>query len=249
MERHRSEALFHDHKYETGDAFPRHYRANPTFPVFERMFALLGDDLSNKRVLEYGCGTGWITTLLARRGASVAAFDISPEAVAQTRDLLASQGLLQQCDVDVMAGEQLDYEDNSIDIAIGFAILHHLELDAALSELRRVLKPRGKAIFAEPLASNPLISLYRRLTPQYRTPDELPIDLERFPARLAGFSKYRHEEHLLLATAALACCYIPGLSAAAAPAQRWLMRADHLLLQAIPWAGKWAWYSILVFEK
>jgi SAM-dependent methyltransferase len=248
-DRHRSEALFHDHKYESGESFPRHYRANPTLPVFERMFALLGNDLSNKRVLEYGCGTGWVTTLLARRGASVAAFDISAEAVTQTRELLAADGLLQQCDVDVMAGEQLDYPDESIDIALGFAILHHLELDAALRELRRVLKPGGIAVFAEPLASNPLIRLYRRLTPQYRTPDEVPIDLDRFRSRLTGFSKFRHEEHMLLATAALACCYIPGLSGAAAPAQRLLMRADDVLLQAMPWAGKWAWYSILVFEK
>src|SRR4030088_2007229 len=83
-ERHRAEAAFHDHKYETGSSFPRHYRINPTLPVFERMFSLLGDDLSNKRVLEYGCGTGWITTQLARRGASGAAFGISPEALTQT---------------------------------------------------------------------------------------------------------------------------------------------------------------------
>ena len=248
-ERHRGEALFHDQKYETGHSYPRHYRANPTVPVCDRMFAILGNDLSTKRVLEYGCGPGWITVELARRGARVSTFDISPEAVAQTRHALAAQGLLAQCDVRVMAGERLEYENDSIDLAVGFAILHHLELDSALSELRRVLKPGGKAIFAEPLASNPLIRLYRRLTPQYRTPDEAPIDLERFRERLTGFSKYRHEEHLLLATAALACCYIPGLSGAAAPAQRMLMRADDMLLSAMPWAGKWAWYSILVFEK
>src|SRR6266850_4745055 len=104
-ERLRAEALFHDDKYETGSSFPRHYRINPTLPVFERMFALLGEDVSNTRVLEYGCGTGWITTQLAARGASVAAFDISPEAVTRTRETLESQGLLHRCGVDVMAGE------------------------------------------------------------------------------------------------------------------------------------------------
>src|SRR5262245_6979302 len=163
--RHQREAVFHDHKYVTESTFPRHYAVNPTYPVFERMLGMLGDDLSNTRVLEYGCGTGWITLNLAGPGASVAAFDIAPEPVTQTREAPKSKGLLQRCDVDVMPGERLTYEDESIDIAVGFAILHHLELDAALRELRRVLKPGGRALFAEPLASNPLIRTYRRLTP------------------------------------------------------------------------------------
>ena len=115
--------------------------------------------------------------------------------------------------------------------------------------LHRVLRPGGRALFAEPLASNPFIRLYRRLTPQYRTADETPIDLERFAARLGGFSRFEHHEQLLLATGALACCYIPGLSGAAAPVQHLLMKVDDALLRAMPWAGKWAWYSILVFEK
>ncbi len=154
----------------TGDSYPAHYRIQPTYPVFERMLSLLGDDLSNTHVLEYGCGTGWITLELARRGASVSAFDISAEAVAQTREALKAAGLLDRCTVDVMSGERLNYPDGSFDMAIGFAILHHLALDPALSELRRVLKPGGRAFFGEPLKSNPFIRLFRRLTPRYRTP-------------------------------------------------------------------------------
>ncbi len=248
-ERHRSEALFHDQKYETGSSTPRHYRSHPTAPVFERLFSLVADNLSRARVLEYGCGTGWITSLLARRGASVLAFDISPEAVAQTQQVLASQGLLQQCDVEVMPGEHLRCDDNSVDTAIGFAILHHLQLDLALRELHRVLKPGGRAVFAEPLDSNPLIRMYRRLTPRYRTPDERPLDLDTFAAHVRRFSGYSHQEQLLLASAALVCCYIPGLSSLAAPLQRLLMKADDAILRAWPSAGRWAWYTIIVLEK
>jgi SAM-dependent methyltransferase len=249
QERHRAEALFHDHKYETGSTFPRHYSANPTVPVCNRMFELLAPDLSGTRVLEYGCGNGWITRMLAGRGASVSAFDISQEAVTQTREVLHAENLLHRCDVDVMAGERLNYEDNTFDTAIGFAILHHLDIDLALRELRRVLKPGGRALFAEPLASNPLIRLYRYLTPQYRTVDETPIDLDLFAKRLGGFSKFEHHEQLLLASGALACCYIPGLSHAAQPVQRVLMGVDDAILKVMPWAGRWAWYSILVLEK
>lgn len=247
--RHQREALFHDHLYAEHSAVPRHYRVNPTYPVFQRMLALLGDDLTGKRVLEYGCGNGWVTLELARRGALVSAFDISQEGVAQTRHALRDAGLAHRCEVDVMAGERLTYADESFDIAIGFAILHHLDLDAGLPELRRVLKPGGQAVFGEPLASNPLIRLYRRLTPQFRTPDEAPLDLEEVRRRAAAFHGYRHQDQLLLATAALTLCYIPGGDALARPLQRALMRADDVLFRMVPGLGKWAWYSILVFQR
>jgi SAM-dependent methyltransferase len=247
--RHRAEAQFHDHKYESGDSFPRHYRMNPTLPVFERLLARLGDDLSRARVLEYGCGTGWITTQLAEKGATVSAFDISPEAVAQTRAALASRGLLHKCEIEVMPGERLAYADNSFDLAVGFAILHHLDVPLALSQLRRVLKPGGRAFFAEPLASNPLIRAYRYLTPQYRTADETPIDLVTLRGQLRSFSRFEHDDQLLLGAAALGCCYVPGLAGWASSVQQLLMRVDDKLLKMMPWAGQWAWYSILVIEK
>jgi SAM-dependent methyltransferase len=248
-ERHRSEAQFHDRKYVSDDAFPRHYRHSPTVPVLERMLALLPADLSGLRVLEYGCGNGWITLQLARRGAQVSAFDISPEAVAQTRTALGRAGLLDRCKVDVMPGEQLAYADASVDIAVGFAILHHLDMDRALAELHRVLAPGGRAFFAEPLAGNPLIRLYRALTPQYRTPDEAPIDLPRFGARVAGFSRYAHRDQLLLAAGALALAYLPRCGRAVAPVQRALTRVDDVVLRVAPGAGRWAWYSVLELDR
>lgn len=248
-ERHRTEAVFHDQKYATGIGMPRHYRVDPTYPVFQRMMSMLGDNLAGQRVLEYGCGTGWITTQLAERGAAVAAFDISPQAVAQTRAALAARNLLSRCQADVMPGERLTYEDNCFDVAVGFAILHHLDLPLGLSQLRRVLKPGGRAFFAEPLASNPLIRAYRRFTPQYRTPDETPIDLMALRGQLRSFSRFEHHDQLLLATAALGCCYVPGLTALAPSVQRFLMRVDDKLLNTMPWVGQWAWYSILVIEK
>ena len=249
VDRHRAEARFHDHKYATGESFPRHYRHNPTIPVLNRMLSLLPPDLTGRRVLEYGCGTGWVTVQLAKRGASVCAFDISPEAVAQSRDALRSAGMLDRCDIDLMAGERLAYPDESFDLAVGFAILHHLELGPALAELRRVLKPGGRALFAEPLSSNPIIRLYRRLTPKYRTADEAPIALGPFARRVDGFKRWSHHDQLLLASGALAFAYLPGCSRLVEPLQRWLSRVDDVLLRWMPRAGRWAWYSVLVLEK
>lgn len=247
-ERHRAEAAFHDHKYATRESFPKHYTINPTYAVFRKMLDL-GGDLSGKTVIEYGCGDGWTTVELARLGARVSAFDISEEAVAQTRARLQVAGLLEQCSVEVMGGETLRYPDSSFDMATGFAILHHLDLGSSLKELRRVLKPGGRAIFGEPLSSNPFINLYRRLTPQYRTADEAPINLKTLSGHLTDFVRWEHHEQLLFAAGASALCYVPGLSLLARPAQRWLGAVDDVVLRVAPWAGRWAWYSVLVFHN
>jgi hypothetical protein len=39
------------------------------------------------------------------------------------------------------------------------------------------------------------------------------------------------------------------VSRSAAAAQRMLMRVDDVVLRLMPWAGSWAWYSIMVLEK
>ncbi|MGH9160546.1 MAG: class I SAM-dependent methyltransferase [Vicinamibacteraceae bacterium] len=211
--------------------------------------ALLDADLSGQRVLEYGCGQGWITRALARRGACVSAFDISSKAVAKTRAGLAAAKLLDQCDVDVMVGEDLKYADDTFDLVVGLAILHHLDQERALPELRRVLKPGRRALFAEPLASNPVVRLYRRLTPKYRTPDEVPLNLNELSKRVEAFTRFEHYDQLLLASAAMGLCYVPGLVRFASPLQRSLMRVDDVLLRLAPRAGSWAWYTIIVLQK
>lgn len=75
----------------------------------------------------------------------------------------------------VMDAHQLDFADNSFDVVFGKAILHHLDYEIALKEIRRVLKPEGVMLFMEPLDFNPLMKLVRYMTPKLRTPDEEPI--------------------------------------------------------------------------
>ena len=204
------EAQFHDTKYSSGDHTPRHYGAWPTQYVYTEMRDALGD-LHGKRVLEYGCGEGWITRDLARLGGSVSAFDISPQAAENTRRVLADANMLSRCTVEVMPAEKLSYDSDFFDIAVGFAIIHHLDLPAALKELHRVLKPGGVAYFAEPLATNPAIQFYRRLTPQYRTAGRAaPGARDSSPRSLSAFRSFEHREFYLTALGAVALTYLPG---------------------------------------
>lgn len=242
------EARFHDSKYGGDDKMPRHYAAHPTQYVYLQMRTALGN-LTGKRVLEYGCGEGWITTDLARLGGTVCAFDISTQAVETTNRTLAAQDLLERCCIEVMPAERLTYANESFDVAVGFAIIHHLDLVNALAELHRVLKPGGVAYFAEPLATNPLIHLYRALTPQFRTADEQPLRLGKLPTLLSSFTSFEHREFYLTALGAIALTYVPGGMRIFPELSATLHRVDGLLLRAVPALGNWAWYTLLKITK
>ena len=242
------EAAFHDRKYATHSDTPRHYAAGPTQYVYRQMRDSLGD-LNGKHILEYGCGEGWITSDLAQRGARVSAFDVSPQAVANTEARLAELKLSDRCHIEVMPAERLTFSDDTFDLALGFAIIHHLDLVKALGELHRVLKPGGSAVFAEPLATNPAIHLYRLLTPQYRSDDEAPLRLGELPKLVGAFSSYEHREFFLTAIGAVALTYLPGGNRLFPVLSSALHGVDRALLRIAPALGPLAWYTVFKVTK
>ena len=138
-------------------------------------FARLGD-LRGKQALDYGCGHGMAAVVLARAGAQVSAFDLSPGYVAEARERAQANGVPLTCVA--AAGESLPFAEASFDAVWGCAILHHLELDRAARELHRVLKPGGVAVFCEPWGGNPLLQFARAVLPypaKDRTADERPL--------------------------------------------------------------------------
>lgn len=247
-ERLKRESRFHDDKYGTHQHYPRHYVVGPTQHVYQKLRKKL-QDVRGKRIIEYGCGEGWITADLARMGAKVDAFDVSETAVSNTRSVLRGASVESNCTLAVMPAEKLTYPDESFDLAVGFAIIHHLDLSLALKELHRVLKPGGVAFFAEPLGTNPAIQIYRRLTPQYRTIDERPLVLAELPNLLSGFSGFDHQEYFLTALAAVALVYIPGGTRIYRMLSAPLHSLDSRILRIAPRMGAWAWYTILTITK
>ena len=98
--------------------------------------------------------------VLARKGAQVTAFDLSPGYLVEARQRARANGVsvaFVQAD-----GHHLPFGDHSFDRIWGNAILHHLEPRTAARELQRLLKPGGTAVFCEPWGGNPLLALARR---------------------------------------------------------------------------------------
>ncbi|MCA1491717.1 class I SAM-dependent methyltransferase [Sinorhizobium alkalisoli] len=143
---------------------------------------------AGKDVLEYGCSNGQSSIGLASTARHVTGIDISDVAIAQANAEAARRSIT-NATFKVDNAEKMDFPTESFDVVFGSGILHHLSLEDALREIRRVLRPSGRAIFFEPLGHNPAINFYRRRTPESRTIDEHPLlksDFDIVRAHFAG---------------------------------------------------------------
>jgi ubiquinone/menaquinone biosynthesis C-methylase UbiE len=95
-------------------------------------------------VLDVGCGQGIDLARYARAGANVTGVDLTPRHVELARGHLAAlnlSGTAVQGDA-----ERLPFDDDSFDRVSSNGVLHHTpNIEAALREIRRVLRPGGDA--------------------------------------------------------------------------------------------------------
>jgi len=127
---------------------------------WERRVQMLGAHLRpGIIILEVGCGTGYFTDQLARSGAEIVAIDISPELLEIARADYSAPNVRHE----IQNACALTYSDATFDSVVGSSILHHLEIEEALREIYRVLKPRGTIYFTEPNMLNPQIAIQKNV--------------------------------------------------------------------------------------
>ena len=100
--------------------------------------------------LEIGSGTGYFSLNLVQLGVieRLTATDISPGMLDRLAATAEALGLEDVTTVETEA-ETLPFEDESFDLVLGHAVLHHIpDLDKAFAEFRRVLRPGGMIAFA-----------------------------------------------------------------------------------------------------
>lgn len=238
------ERHFHDHRYadETRRRTAKYYDSADASQAAYRgaIDAALAAAGPTVRVLEYGCGTGSAAFELAGRGAEVIGIDISAVAVEQANASARARSL-GGVRFEVMNAEALDLAPESFDVVCGSGILHHLDLDIALAEIARVLKPGGRAVFVEPLGHNPLVNVYRRLTPKMRTVDEHPLVVSDLAIARRHFGHTSATPFHLLSLAGALVRRLPG-GRAMLP---FLDRADRALFDRVPWSGRLAWIAVI----
>jgi ubiquinone/menaquinone biosynthesis C-methylase UbiE len=115
---------------------------------------LLGlSSLRGQKILDAGCGPGTYGLMLAQQGNEVVGVEISPGGVEVANQRAKGKGV----DFSAQVGdlEKLPFEDSTFDVCFCGWVLHHFpDVNAAVSELARVLKPGGIIALAEPNESN-----------------------------------------------------------------------------------------------
>lgn len=99
------------------------------------------DPRPGDRILEVGCGRGHLVKRLRELGAEAVGIDANPQAP----DQAVTDGVVH------MYAESLAFEDAAFDKVVAIHSIEHIpDLEGALDEMARVLRPGGRALFVYP---------------------------------------------------------------------------------------------------
>ena len=126
-------------------------------PDMDRFYDLAFADIlkrlkptAGSTILDAGCGYCYHTTRLARGGAHITAVDFSEVALNAARDTVNRAGVANQVTLRRADLTALPFDDSSFDYVVSWGVLMHIpQLETALSELARVLKPGGVLVLNE----------------------------------------------------------------------------------------------------
>ncbi|MDB4737530.1 class I SAM-dependent methyltransferase [Verrucomicrobiales bacterium] len=223
------------------DTYEKFYGNKKYYSVTKRSFDYVDnwikENANGKVFLDYACGNGINAMKASADGAALSlGFDISDVSVKNAREDAINQNLSDirffQADA-----ENTLLPDNSIDSIICCGMLHHLDLSYAFPELRRILKPGGKILAVEALDYNPLIKLYRYLTPDMRTEWE--------KAHILSLKDLKFASHFLTVQN-VNYWHVIGYIGGKFKRLKTITEAADKMLEKIPFVQKMAW--IFTFE-
>ncbi|MFC1548341.1 class I SAM-dependent methyltransferase [Candidatus Omnitrophota bacterium] len=119
------------------------------------------EDISGKKVLDLGCGDGVLTYMVQKRGARVRGIDLSELAIQFAREQHKKRG--SDATFTCCSVYDAGFEDNSFDVIFCSDVIEHVSDPLPLlGEIKRILKPGGKAIISTPIrvTSKPLDEMH-----------------------------------------------------------------------------------------
>lgn len=243
------------------------------YESFESITALEGSyilhlmgDLSQKKLLDVGCGLGESSVYFALKGAHVVAMDISPQMVAKTLELARHHQVAERVTGLTVSAEHFQLPEKEFDIVYAANVFHHVtNLEETLRLIASALKPGGQLVCWDPIAYNPAINIYRRMTlGGNRTHDEHPLKFSQLKTFRKFFVEVKHRE-FWLSTLSLFFKYYLINSYDPNQVKYWkqiyeetersigwwfkpLKRLDHFLLR-IPGFNYFAWNMVISARK
>lgn len=136
-----------------------HYLSSPQDHVIHLMhlatYRFAEEFARNKRVLDYGCGSGYGSARMSQVAHSVVGVDVAPDAIAYATGKFSSPNLSFQV---IDPAQPLPFGDACFDTVLSFQVFEHVaDTQAYLSEIKRVLAPGGVLLLATPDRSTRLL--------------------------------------------------------------------------------------------
>jgi SAM-dependent methyltransferase len=141
-----------------------------------------------------------------------------------------------------MAAEQLAFRAETFDRVVGFGLLHHADPAALGPEVRRVLRPGGRALFREPLGTKPVLRFARERLPyrnKHRSLNENPLDYTDIHQVGRLFRATRVREFYLFS---MISRVVRGETSFPA-----LWALDEFLIQRLPLVRRWCRYVLVEY--
>lgn len=242
--RKKEEAEFHDfsHDQTTELENKKFYKTTAKSNLYLQNW--LKENVKGKIFLDFACGNGVTSIEAAEYGAAfVIGLDISSGSISNAKRLADQKGFNNKTRFFVGDCENTQLPQDSIDVVLCAGMLHHLDLNFAFPELKRILKPGGKIIAVEALDYNPFIKAYRLLTPGMRTEWEKHHILSMKDVRFASnFFKVKSVKFW----------HITSFAAAFFGSKKWMLNilngVDSLLTK-LPFVRLLSWQFIFELEK
>jgi 2-polyprenyl-3-methyl-5-hydroxy-6-metoxy-1,4-benzoquinol methylase len=117
--------------------------------------------VAGKKVLDYGCGSGYGTALISDSCLQITGIDVSSEAIAHAKDHYNASNL-SYLKVERAEDASLPFPDASFEVVLSFQVIEHVQdVSVYLQEIERVLVPGGHVIIATPDRSSRLFSFQK----------------------------------------------------------------------------------------
>jgi SAM-dependent methyltransferase len=219
-----------------------HYSEEYPWRSYE--FTFLGP-LAGTSILDIGCGYHPTPIYFALAGAErVCACDVSPKAVEFMRRVANIYGVADRVTVYESPVERMPFGSGEFDLMHGEAVLHHISLPPAAPEIRRVLKPGGRAVFKDPLGHNALLEFVRDHMPAVTGKSaakgtDRPMTIEDVEGFGKLFASYEYRTFGLTSMAAMLLRLPPR-----SMVTRALHSFDNAVISNVPIAKRYAQYVV-----
>jgi len=203
------------------------------------------EKIKGKKVLDYGCGTGFNLEWLSLGAKEVVGIDLSEKSIKMAQKLVLEKNI-SNAKLLLMDCEELEFPENSFDFIFDGGTLSSLDLDRTLPELKRVLKPEGFVIGIETFGHNPITNLKRKINKIRKTRTEWAEahiikekDLEKIKK---CFGEIETHYFHLLSWAAFPFMRFPG----GIYFLRFLEKMDNLLVFIVPFLKKYSFKVVFI---